>query len=498
MLVVFFVVLFCVGEVFGAEPADYFWPPVVAELEPVVEGGIAMEYPYFNNIESMVIDIYPVILWSDGSIRENTVTVSHADYQEAEAWIDSQSLFRTVNISETDFDAVVDTLMSQWGSYGIEFNIIGVGSLYDLEGLDLQGHTRLERLDGVSHSASVVTIYLGTPNDSDDVGDAIGSIPSNRILVTGELVFNTISHEMGHCLGLFHIFEDRFNEVHPGPNPCERNGDLVCDTAPSPLFYDPFVDLGTCELKTAAFDSVFGSPWPLDYPDPKNHMSAVWDCRSGFTEGQKFRMFAAVESGWSFLKYIGIDTTPKNTPNISPNAEFPIAANSNDSSTAISVNVTHPDGYTAMLVTMDVSTITDLTGEAAIIKLADDGVFPDSADHDGIFTSPQLNTNLVMGNYSVMVNAYASSDSGGNHSYAVQPVEVVVEGVVAKFVNVSTETGMTFSGTPSNAVSSLFDMNPDTDLFVGISDDVSLQYRQVGVSPSGAPNFSSQWQTLNG
>ena len=86
----------------------------------------------------------------------------------------------------------------------------------------------------------------------------------------------TLSHEVGHYLGLHHVFN---GVSYCGQNdgvPCEYDGDLVCDTPPTKVNY-------SCENPVCP-------PGLYNYT-PNNHMDYYPDsCRTAFTPGQINRM----------------------------------------------------------------------------------------------------------------------------------------------------------------------------------------------------------------
>lgn len=100
---------------------------------------------------------------------------------------------------------------------------------------------------------------------------------------------DTVIHESGHWLGLFHTFEGG----------CEGPGDYIADTAPEamPSFAcDKARD--TCPTPVPP-DAQPGDPPPAAVPDPvTNFMDYSYDrCMDHFTPGQRTRMVSA------FLRY---------------------------------------------------------------------------------------------------------------------------------------------------------------------------------------------------
>ncbi|MBN3318689.1 PAPP2 protein, partial [Atractosteus spatula] len=103
---------------------------------------------------------------------------------------------------------------------------------------------------------------------------------------------NTMIHEMGHILGLYHVFKG-VSECESCDDPCREitpsmeTGDLCADTAPTPKFKscrDPDLVNDTCGL------SVFeGTPF-------NNYMSYTDDnCTNSFTPNQVARMHCYVD-----------------------------------------------------------------------------------------------------------------------------------------------------------------------------------------------------------
>jgi hypothetical protein len=93
-----------------------------------------------------------------------------------------------------------------------------------------------------------------------------------------------MSHEMGHCLGLVHTFNDPPQYVNDPL--CDVNGDYVCDTPADPAM-NHAVDPNTCQYQLVKYD-----PLGVLYdPDEKNIMGYTHiDCMEYFSAGQGQRM----------------------------------------------------------------------------------------------------------------------------------------------------------------------------------------------------------------
>ncbi len=143
----------------------------------------------------------------------------------------------------------------------------------------------------VPASGDAINIFVLAHNHP-RLGGMAAAIPSADFWVSSNaaLTTSTISHELGHCLGLFHTHETNNNgnvvkELVDGSN-CDKAGDFICDTPADP----------NLTYKVDAFCQYIGTE--LDpskkvyHPDPTNIMSyASEDCRTRFSEGQKARIF---------------------------------------------------------------------------------------------------------------------------------------------------------------------------------------------------------------
>lgn len=97
----------------------------------------------------------------------------------------------------------------------------------------------------------------------------------------------TLTHEVGHCFDLAHTFQSGC-----GTN-CANSGDRVCDTPPS---VDQSFGCNTNE-NTCFNDNVGPSPYANgNTPDQIENYMSYNTCQNMFTEGQKTRSYAALNS----------------------------------------------------------------------------------------------------------------------------------------------------------------------------------------------------------
>ena len=109
-------------------------------------------------------------------------------------------------------------------------------------------------------------------------------------------VIGVLIHEVGHYFDLYHTHETAFGLDCPSSSGCSHDGDLVCDTPPSPnLNMSQCVINGSCQFRSTCSDSPTNCgevPWD---PDTRNFMSyTTVPCLERFTQGQYDRARATL------------------------------------------------------------------------------------------------------------------------------------------------------------------------------------------------------------
>lgn len=140
-----------------------------------------------------------------------------------------------------------------------------------------------------------ITGFMLNENYSGFSGMA-GSIPSTHFWSNLNFPGN-MAHEMGHCLGLNHTFENTTcsnwdlarNELVNG-NDCESRGDYICGTKATPNLSDGDAgDIINCNyIPDENCTDQLGAQY-VD-ADPKNIMNYVPFCREYFVQGQGLYM----------------------------------------------------------------------------------------------------------------------------------------------------------------------------------------------------------------
>jgi hypothetical protein len=139
--------------------------------------------------------------------------------------------------------------------------------------------------------SNVLNIYchqeLRNNNGTGLIGTAY-DIPNTHMSIDIPENFDgVLSHEIGHCLGLFHTFETAFgNELVNGTN-CATAGDRVCDTPADP---NGAFNNNTCLYTGTTRDANN----QLYNPQINNIMSYYFDCMTIFTGGQRTRIYDTI------------------------------------------------------------------------------------------------------------------------------------------------------------------------------------------------------------
>jgi hypothetical protein len=110
-------------------------------------------------------------------------------------------------------------------------------------------------------------------------------------IATGNIgVARTISHEVGHCLGLRHTFEAISGLENINGNNCGTAGDLVCDTPADPFGRGACFSNNGCAYNGNCVDGNGAN----NFSPPYNNIMSYWGTNAGcnvnqFTSGQYVR-----------------------------------------------------------------------------------------------------------------------------------------------------------------------------------------------------------------
>ncbi|MBL4753800.1 MAG: hypothetical protein JKY52_09445 [Flavobacteriales bacterium] len=197
-----------------------------------------------------------------------------------------------------EVEQALNILYSDYDQFNICFDLVGWDEIED--DVLFNGTLNFNLLTGFMN-ANRIDLFV-FDNGVLNSGKANG-IPGNALVVGGDVLGSTlvssrvISHEMGHCLGLFHTFHGHVTceggscaELVDGSN-CTTCGDFVCDTPSDPKRFNTSVT--TCNWNGTA--NCTGSTTDANgdtYVPPTDLIMAYLppNCMQFHTAGQGTRM----------------------------------------------------------------------------------------------------------------------------------------------------------------------------------------------------------------
>ncbi|TNE53816.1 MAG: hypothetical protein EP338_09815 [Bacteroidetes bacterium] len=254
-----------------------------------------------------------------------------------------KNLFGTGGLSDADAEAGLAILKQDFEAFGINFIVQGIDEIHNdalynntnkvlSVAFDDDQDGKFDNPIFPSHS-DAIDIYL-LDGHSDFVGGKSARIHSSSYIVGGvnnEGVkyarTHIISHEMGHCLGLFHTFHGFILCENPDaidPNPCQELvngtncsscGDFVCDTPADPTRFN--VDETSCNRIFPNNCRPSGANNDIDVngdhysPLDGNIMDYLpIQCYNSFTSGQGDRMKEHLDNSTILQSVIENSTVP--------------------------------------------------------------------------------------------------------------------------------------------------------------------------------------------
>jgi hypothetical protein len=154
----------------------------------------------------------------------------------------------------------------------------------------------INNLHAVNAHSNAIDIYVHRLNFESSGGNSY-AIPSDKNSVSAQTWFN-FEHEMGHCLGLWHTFENVAGDECPDGSNCGSGGDQVCDT---PADFGGSQNSSTGCTYTGT-QTISCNSNTFTYSPPTNNIMSYWaGCYAQFTAGQRTRMENTI-NGTTFLQ----------------------------------------------------------------------------------------------------------------------------------------------------------------------------------------------------
>jgi hypothetical protein len=201
----------------------------------------------------------------------------------------------------------------------------------------------------------------------------------------------TLPHEIGHALNLYHTFQGSNNSTTcPVNNNCSFDGDMVCDTDPTP-YYSDFL------CKTSSINNCTGTWFAIN---TENNFMGYTNCYTLFTAGQKSRALAAMAlpSRVSLANSLAATPTYSGAVQCPPKINFESTGLSVAETTVGTVDCRKYKDYNVSM------TIGSNPTANATVTLQLGGTASPVTDYNittnGNFTSPSLQLNFPAGSHS--------------------------------------------------------------------------------------------------
>ena len=203
---------------------------------------------------------------------------------------------------ETDISSCLEILNDDYAPHNIFFDYAGMDYIDNtiFYGMDEMQDSYFDALINTNIHEDAIDIYLLPTSGS--IGGRASSIPGRALAVGGTMdgvsmgISHILSHEMGHCLGLFHTFHGGEREpsgcaeLVDGTN-CTDCGDFLCDTPADPFPLFGYVN-SMCEWENNMVRDRNGDLYTPDTHQIMAYVSPL--CMEHFSNGQGERMRAHI------------------------------------------------------------------------------------------------------------------------------------------------------------------------------------------------------------
>jgi hypothetical protein len=217
----------------------------------------------------------------------------------------------TGGLSNTDLNDAFSTANGFYNSFHFmleicEIRFINSDDIFNFTHSSNSSGASSNQLNVTSNNvAGIINIYFVPNSNTSWTWRPNSNASRQHILMFNTQTTNgtTLSHELGHWFDLLHTHQGG-NELVNGSN-CSTAGDFVCDTPADPNLSGRVN--ASCEYTGTLVDANGDSY----NPDTRNLLSYAGSCRNRFSEGQIFRMEAALlgmqeDRGYTFSPCHGI------------------------------------------------------------------------------------------------------------------------------------------------------------------------------------------------
>lgn len=138
------------------------------------------------------------------------------------------------DVTDTTIDKLVGILNNDFNPHNIHINKSGINYINNTLYYNMNDDNLFYSLIQINNNPNAINFYI--INSTNSWGGKAGDITSKNLVMTRPYLLSSVSsHEVGHCLNLWHTFQG----TKPGTRGCPENingsnclscGDYVCDT----------------------------------------------------------------------------------------------------------------------------------------------------------------------------------------------------------------------------------------------------------------------------
>lgn len=331
--VIFFILFFCLHIYAFTQPKKCKSPTVNVESQQRAESWAAQARPQVVN---KLVRVYFHILRSDNGTLGEAATLAQIDEEFAD-------------------------LVEDFAPYNICFANVGVDYInnsyinYELNP-DVQADVDLLLPFLVPNCINIFyhRSLAGYGGNAYNIPNTFCSIDDDNIGL-----WRTISHEVGHCLGLRHTFSTGDGEEYINGTGCSTRGDRVCDTQADPYTEAACFSATTCNYNGSCTDPSGATNYNPPYQNIMSYWGSEGCTLTHFTTGQYTRATSFLETDAGLLTTVSPATVTAGPGTVSGGYYFRTARNSitinptlNIINTTIaslqSQSVTVPPGFQAL------------------------------------------------------------------------------------------------------------------------------------------------------